>query len=47
MKQVAMAIVLCASFCCAQEPGNFEPAETNVQGAIIPVSTVRGGRSFV
>jgi enterochelin esterase-like enzyme len=36
MKQVAMAIVLFASLCCAQEPGSFQPAETNVQGAEYP-----------
>jgi enterochelin esterase-like enzyme len=31
-----MAIVLFASLCCAQEPGSFQPAETNVQGAEYP-----------
>jgi len=36
MKQVAMPIVLFASLCCAQEPGSFQPAETNVQGAEYP-----------
>ena len=36
MKQVAIAIVLFASFCCAQEPGNFQPAETNVWGSQYP-----------
>jgi len=36
MKQITMAILLFASFCCAQEPGNFQPAETNVWGAQFP-----------
>ncbi|MFZ0962846.1 MAG: alpha/beta hydrolase-fold protein [Terriglobia bacterium] len=36
MKQVGLAILLFASFCCAQEPGNFEPASTNVWGAEYP-----------
>ena len=36
MKQVAMAIVLFASFCCAQERSNFQPASTNVWGAEYP-----------
>ncbi|MGE5326917.1 MAG: esterase, partial [Deltaproteobacteria bacterium] len=36
MKQVALAILMFASFCCAQEPGNYQPAETNVWGAQYP-----------
>ncbi|MHB8653749.1 MAG: alpha/beta hydrolase-fold protein [Terriglobia bacterium] len=36
MKQLAMAIVLFASFCCAQEQSNFQPASTNVWGAEYP-----------
>lgn len=36
MKQVGLAILLCAGLCCAQEPGNFQPAETNVWGAQYP-----------
>jgi enterochelin esterase-like enzyme len=36
MKQVGMAILLFASFCCAQEPSDFQPAETNVWGAQYP-----------
>lgn len=46
MKQVAMAIVLFASFCCAQEPGNFQPAETNVQGANYPRVDSAGRAEF-
>jgi len=46
MKQVAMAIVLCASFCWAQEPGNFQPAETNVQGADYPRVDSAGRAEF-
>lgn len=36
MKQVVMAIILFAGFCSAQEPGSFQPAETNVWGAEYP-----------
>lgn len=36
MKQVGMAILLFASFCGAQESGNFLPASTNVWGAEYP-----------
>jgi enterochelin esterase-like enzyme len=36
MKQVGLTILLFASFCCAQEPGNFQPASTNVWGAEYP-----------
>jgi len=36
MKQVAMAMLLFASLCCAQEGGNFEPSRTNVWGAQYP-----------
>jgi enterochelin esterase-like enzyme len=46
MKQVAMAIVLCASFCCAQEPGNFQSAETNVWGAEFPKVDSAGRAEF-
>ncbi|HEV2233321.1 MAG TPA: alpha/beta hydrolase-fold protein [Terriglobia bacterium] len=46
MKQVAMAIVLFASFCCAQEPGNFQPAETNVWGADYPRVDSAGKAEF-
>ncbi|MGD0697610.1 MAG: alpha/beta hydrolase-fold protein [Terriglobia bacterium] len=46
MKKVAMAIVLFASFCCAQEQGNFQPAETNVQGADYPRVDSAGRAEF-
>lgn len=46
MKQVAMAIVLFASFCCAQEPGNFQPASTNVWGAEYPRVDSAGRAEF-
>jgi enterochelin esterase-like enzyme len=36
MKLVAMAMVLFASLCCAQQPGDFQPAATNVWGAEYP-----------
>lgn len=36
MKSVGLAILVFASLCCAQEPGNFQPAETNVWGAQYP-----------
>jgi len=36
MKQLGMAMLLFASLCGAQEPGNFEPATTNVWGAEYP-----------
>ena len=36
MKQLALAMLLFASFCCAQEPVNYQPAETNVWGAQYP-----------
>ncbi|HMD97190.1 MAG TPA: esterase, partial [Terriglobia bacterium] len=36
MKQVGLAILLSASFCCAQEAGIFEAASTNVWGADYP-----------
>ena len=36
MKQLALAMLLFASFCCAQEPVNYQPAETNVWGAEYP-----------
>ena len=46
MKQVAMAIVLFASFCSAQEPGNFQPASTNVWGAEYPRVDSAGRAEF-
>ena len=36
MKQVGMAIILFASFCCAQEAGDFQPSSTNVWAAEYP-----------
>ena len=36
MKQVGMAIILVASFCCAQEAGDFQPSSTNVWAAEYP-----------
>ncbi len=36
MKYLAIVIVLTASFCCAQEMGNFQPSSTNVWGAEYP-----------
>ena len=36
MKQVGIAIILIASFCCAQEAGDFRPSSTNVWGAEYP-----------
>lgn len=36
MKRVALMMLLFASVCCAQEPGNFKPASTNVWGAEYP-----------
>jgi enterochelin esterase family protein len=36
MKQIALAIVLLASLCSAQESGDFRPATTNVWGAEYP-----------
>jgi enterochelin esterase-like enzyme len=46
MKQVGMVMVLFASLCCAQEPGNFQPAETNVQGADYPRVDSAGRAEF-
>jgi enterochelin esterase-like enzyme len=46
MKKAAMAIALFASFCCAQEQGNFQPAETNVQGADYPRVDSAGRAEF-
>jgi len=36
MKQVGLAVVLFAGLCCAQEPGSYQPAATNVYGATYP-----------
>lgn len=36
MKQVGLAILCFASFCCAQESSDFHPATTNVWGAEYP-----------
>lgn len=36
MKTVGIAILVLASFCCAQESGDFHAAETNVWGADYP-----------
>ena len=46
MKQVGIVIVLFASLCCAQEPGNFQPAETNVWGADYPRVDSAGKAEF-
>ena len=36
MKYVGIVIILFASFCCAQEAGDFQPSSTNVWGAEYP-----------
>jgi enterochelin esterase-like enzyme len=36
MKRIGIAALLLSSFCCAQNPGGFEPASTNVWGAAYP-----------
>jgi enterochelin esterase family protein len=36
MKQLGMAAILFASFCCAQQSGNFQPSATNVWGSEYP-----------
>src|SRR5437588_1053675 len=36
MKQLGIAILLLAAVCCAQDSGDFHPAETNVWGADYP-----------
>ena len=36
MKHVGIAIILFASFCCAQEGSDFQPSSTNVWGAECP-----------
>ncbi|HRR57602.1 MAG TPA: esterase, partial [Acidobacteriota bacterium] len=36
MKPVGLVMVLFASLCYAQEPGDFRPASTNVWGAQYP-----------
>jgi hypothetical protein len=36
MKHVGIAIILFASFCCAQEAGDFQPSSTKVWGAQYP-----------
>ncbi|HME00759.1 MAG TPA: alpha/beta hydrolase-fold protein [Terriglobia bacterium] len=46
MKQVGLAILLFASFCCAQDPGNFEAASTNVWGAEYPRVDSAGRAEF-
>jgi enterochelin esterase family protein len=46
MKQVGMVMVLFASLCCAQEPGNFQPAATNVWGAQYPRIDSAGRAEF-
>jgi len=46
MKHVGLAILLFASFCCAQESGNFEAASTNVWGAEYPRVDSAGRAEF-
>jgi hypothetical protein len=36
MKRTGIAVLLLSSFCCAQNPDGFEPASTNVWGAVYP-----------
>ena len=36
MKHLGIAIMLVASFCCAQTPEEFQPSSTNVWGAEYP-----------
>jgi enterochelin esterase family protein len=46
MKLAGMAMLLFASLCCAQEPGNFQPAATNVWGAEYPRVDSAGRAEF-
>jgi enterochelin esterase-like enzyme len=36
MKRLEILMLLFAGFCCAQEPGNYQPSETNVWGSEYP-----------
>lgn len=36
MKQLGALLFLCASLCCAQEPGGYQRSETSVWGAEYP-----------
>jgi enterochelin esterase-like enzyme len=36
MKRLEILMLLFAGFCCAQEPGNYQPSETNVWGLEYP-----------
>jgi enterochelin esterase-like enzyme len=36
MRRVGILLLLSASFCCAQEAGNYQPSETNVWGSEYP-----------
>jgi enterochelin esterase-like enzyme len=46
MKQVGMVMLLLAGLCCAQESGDFQPAETNVWGAEYPRVDSAGRAQF-
>ena len=46
MKFVMIPILIAASLCCAQNPGGFEPASTNVWGAAYPRVDASGKAEF-
>ncbi|HEY1209327.1 MAG TPA: alpha/beta hydrolase-fold protein [Terracidiphilus sp.] len=46
MKRIGIAILLLSSYCCAQNPGGFEPASTNVWGAAYPRVDSSGRAEF-
>ena len=46
MKRIGIAILMLSSYCCAQNPGGFEPASTNVWGAAYPRVDSSGRAEF-
>jgi enterochelin esterase-like enzyme len=46
MKSLGIALILLSSFCCAQSPDGFEPADTNVWGAQYPRVDSNGRAEF-
>ena len=46
MKRIGIAILMLSSYCCAQNPGGFEPASTNVWGAAYPRVNSSGRAEF-
>jgi hypothetical protein len=46
MERLAIAILLTSSYCCAQSPGGFSPASTNVWGAAYPRVDASGRAQF-